>query len=123
MSNIGQSFQAGKAEAQGEYQAEHAAQCVKDTAGAAADSAQLQQHRATGTVEQVAQTGQGVAAGVKDTVAGAAVGVTNTVAGVAAGVTNTVTGAVAGVTNTVTGAAAAPSCSPPSFQSLFASWF
>jgi hypothetical protein len=36
-----------------QYQAEHAAQCVKDTAGAAADSAQLQQHRATGTVEQV----------------------------------------------------------------------
>nr|ACG43629.1 hypothetical protein [Zea mays] len=85
MSNMGQSFQAGKAQAQGECQAERAAQCVRDgagatacavtdTAGAAADSAQLQEHRAAGTVqqaaEQVAQTAAGAAAGANDAVTG-----------------------------------------------------
>jgi hypothetical protein len=50
-------------------QAERAAQCVRDgagatacavtdTAGAAADSAQLQEHRAAGTVQQVRTNGR-----------------------------------------------------------------
>lgn len=91
MSNIEQSFQAGKAQAEGEVSssgillpvhADHitfiwysmeftftsprctvqrAAQCVKGaagaTAGATADSAQLQQHRAAGAVQQVRTAG------------------------------------------------------------------
>uniref|UniRef100_A0A0D9VB92 Uncharacterized protein n=1 Tax=Leersia perrieri TaxID=77586 RepID=A0A0D9VB92_9ORYZ len=73
--NIQQSFESGKAHAEGECQARHAAETVKDAVGAAVDSAQQQQHRAADAVhqtgEQVAQATQNAATAAKDAVAGA----------------------------------------------------
>ncbi|TVU33673.1 hypothetical protein EJB05_25518 [Eragrostis curvula] len=77
MSNIEQSFQSGKAQAETECQAERAVQAVQDTvgstvdhAGAAADSAQQQAHRAADAVqeagEHAAQAAQGAVDAVKD---------------------------------------------------------
>ncbi|KAL5199782.1 hypothetical protein ABZP36_020985 [Zizania latifolia] len=68
MSNIQQSFEAGKAHAQGECQARRAVETVKDAAAAAADSAQQQQNRAAGAIQQGAEQ---TAAAVKDAVSGA----------------------------------------------------
>ncbi|KAF0934398.1 hypothetical protein E2562_025017 [Oryza meyeriana var. granulata] len=74
-SNIQQSFDAGKAHAEGECQARRAVETVKDAAGAGADSAQQQPHRAAGAIhqtgEQVAQAAQNAATAAKDAVAGA----------------------------------------------------
>lgn len=53
MADMKQSFEAGQSEAQLHDQAGHAAEAVQDAASAAADSGQMQMHRAAETVQEV----------------------------------------------------------------------